>query len=167
MAKAARSGKSSPRPRRSSQIPDPADPAGPRGGQRRGRGAEHPEHASDQRARTRGAQPGNLNALKHGFYAKHFRSDELAELAQATAANLNGEIGLTRVAARRVLALLDEAESAVEKVALLNAISMAAMRVASLLKTKKFLSGNGDDMSAALQEALRDVALETEYGRSP
>ena len=53
--------------------------------------------------------------------------DELEELAEATVANLNGEIGLTRVAARRVLGLLDEAESDFERVALLNAITMAAM----------------------------------------
>lgn len=112
-------------------------------------------------SKRRGAQPGNLNALKHGFYAKHFKTDELQELAEATAQNLNGEIGLSRIAARRVLALLDEVESAEEKVALLNAITMAAMRVASLLKTKKYLSGNGDDMGAALQEALKDVSLET------
>jgi hypothetical protein len=137
---------------------------------KRSRGAEYHEprelRGEDLPRRKRGAQPGNLNALKHGFYAKHFRSDELAELAQATTASLNGEIGLTRVAARRVLALLDEAERADDpvgsKVALLNAISMAALRVASLLKTKKYLSGNGDDMGAALQEALKDVAEETE-----
>lgn len=104
--------------------------------------------------RRRGAQPGNLNALKHGFYAKHFRHDELAALAETTAQNLNGEIGLSRVAARRVLALLDDAENAQERVALLNAITTAAMRVASLLKTKKYLSGESDDMGAALQEAL-------------
>jgi hypothetical protein len=117
-----------------------------------------------EQKRTRGGQPGNLNALKHGFYAKHFKADELQELADATAVNLNGEIGLTRVAARRVLALLDEAEDADQRVALLNAITMAAMRVASLLKTKKYLSGDGDDMGAALSEALKDVALETQRG---
>lgn len=103
------------------------------------------------------AKAGNLNALKHGFYAKHFKADELQELAEATVATLNGEIGLTRVAARRVLALIDEAENAQERVALLNAITMAAMRVASLLKTKKSLSGDGDDLNAALQEALKSL----------
>lgn len=115
-------------------------------------------------ARRRGAQPGNLNALKHGFYAKHFRSDELEGLADATIQNLNGEIGMTRVAARRVLALLDETEDAKERIALLNAITMAATRVASLLKAKKYLTGNGDEMGAALKEALRDVALEAAEG---
>lgn len=117
---------------------------------------------SDSPRRSPGGQPGNLNALKHGFYAKHFRTDELTELAEATVQTLNGEIGLTRVAARRVLALLDEAEDPQERVALLNAITMAAMRVASLLKTKKYLSGDGSDMGSALQEVLKDVALETE-----
>jgi hypothetical protein len=113
-------------------------------------------------ARREGAQPGNLNALKHGFYSKHMRADELTDLAKVTAQNLNGEIGLTRVAARRVLALIDEAKTTEEKVALLNAITMAAMRVASLLKTKNFLAGSNDDMGAALQEALKDVALEVQ-----
>ncbi len=123
-------------------------------------------HVAPSPRRSRGAQPGNLNALKHGFYAKHFKTDELAALAEATAGTLNGEISLARIAARRVLGLLEEAGTPEEKVALLNAITMAAMRVASLLKTKKYLSGDGDDastsLSTALQEALKDVALETE-----
>lgn len=144
------------RPRSSLGFSDDASP-------RRRRGArQSPEHLTDQGGRRRGAQPGNLNALKHGFYAKHFKSDELAQLADATAQNLNGEIGLSRIAARRVLGLLDEVETPEEKAALLNAITMAAMRVASLLKTKKYLSGDGDGVGVSLQEALRDVALEVE-----
>ena len=155
------------------------------------RRGESPEHASGERGRKRrGAQPGNLNALKHGFYAKHFRADELAELAAATdpesmtpdvspgtrlrgptarvspGAQLNGEIGLTRVAARRVLALARRgAGPPKRRSALLNAISLAAMRVANLLKAKKSLGGNGDNVTDALQQALADVALESGTGQ--
>ena len=31
-------------------------------------------------SRKRGAQPGNTNALKHGFYARAYRSGELNDL---------------------------------------------------------------------------------------
>lgn len=142
------------RPHSSSNFSADASPRERRGAR------QSPEHPTGQGGRRRGAQPGNLNALKHGFYAKHFRSDELAQLAEATTQNLNGEIGLSRIAARRVLGLLDEVETPEEKAALLNAITMAAMRVASLLKTKKYLSGDGEGVGAALQEALKGVALE-------
>ena len=55
---------------------------------------------------------------------------------------------------------LPEAEGTVRgKIALANVISTAAVRVASLLKTK-YLNGDGDALGAALEEALRSVAEE-------
>ena len=47
--------------------------------------------------RKRGGQPKNANALKHGLYARHFRTDELAALAVSTDNGLDDEIAMMRV----------------------------------------------------------------------
>jgi hypothetical protein len=48
-----------------------------------------------------------LNAIRHGFLARQLRADEAADLQEAAAKTLSGEIALTRVAARRMLARLE------------------------------------------------------------
>jgi len=58
----------------------------------------------DNRPRPRGAQPGNTNALKHGFYAKHFNQLELSDLETALSGGLDNEIEMLRVAQRRTFA---------------------------------------------------------------
>ncbi len=56
---------------------------------------------------TVGAPPGNQNRCTHGFYATILRRDELADLAaHAGDTTLDAEIAITRVALRRVLAML-------------------------------------------------------------
>ena len=50
------------------------------------------------RQRKKGEQPWNLNALKHGFYSKHFLKGEGLDLEEA--GNLQEEIEMMRVVAR-------------------------------------------------------------------
>jgi hypothetical protein len=115
---------------------------------------------ADPEPRRVGGQPGNHNAVTHGLYARHYAPEELQALAEASQ-NLDGEIELTRVATRRILALLDEAQTPEEKLALLNAMTQASMRVASLFKTQKFLAGESDGLTDALAQALAEVAEES------
>jgi hypothetical protein len=42
--------------------------------------------------RSRGAQPGNTNALKHGFYSKRFSQLELTDLETALGDGLGDEV---------------------------------------------------------------------------
>lgn len=51
--------------------------------------------------RKRGAQPGNRNAIKHGFYSDQFKLAEKMSLTQIEQADLNNEIELFRVQLRR------------------------------------------------------------------
>ncbi len=51
--------------------------------------------------RKRGGQTGNLNALKHGFYSKHFKRSELDDLEEI--GDLQEEIQMMRVVIRRLL----------------------------------------------------------------
>ena len=55
--------------------------------------------------RKRGAQPGNLNALKHGFYSRNFLDLENTDLEAMLAQDLESEIAMLRVVVRRAFEL--------------------------------------------------------------
>jgi hypothetical protein len=57
--------------------------------------------------RKRGAQPGNTNALKHGFYSHRFNNLEISDLNTALSDGLTDEIALLRVIIRRVFEYAD------------------------------------------------------------
>lgn len=89
--------------------------------------------------RQRGGQPGNLNALKHGFYSKRFQRGELLDLEQA--GDLKEEIGMMRVVARRLLKMSRGCRDLQELIQVLNALGLATTRVAGMMRTLKFLGG--------------------------
>ena len=96
---------------------------------------------------TRGAPKGNKNALKHGFYSRHFRQAELQDLDVLTDAStsLLSEIAALRVAARRMSEALytNQIEGeAIDWISVLNALGLAYNRIAGLLKTQKLLEGD-------------------------
>ena len=107
--------------------------------------------------RRRGAQPDNTNALKHGFYSRHFRGLAEAELQAALSGGLDEEIAMLRVVVRQVFALANGAEQLESGVKLLGALGVASIRLAKLLQTQKELGGDGDQVLAALSDALEDV----------
>lgn len=118
--------------------------------------------ASDLPAkRRRGAQPGNMNALKHGFYAALFRPAELSDLETMLETGLAGEAAMLRVMTRRVLALAGGVEDLDEAVRVLRALGVACARLAALLKAEKELAGEGEAHArAAISQALTEVVDE-------
>lgn len=113
-----------------------------------------------------GAQPGNLNAAKHFIYSKRFKSsanlsDKDLKLAEE---GIDHEIALLRKFLLRVAAMADKnpkkGQPDVSPAMLLDLVGTTAIRVGSLLKTKKFLSGEGGGFEAALEQALLEVAAE-------
>lgn len=109
--------------------------------------------------RPRGAPVGNLNALKHGFYSRAFLHKELADLDEDNS-GLEAEVKLTRVALRRVAELMQRKRNVEDVCALMSAIGVGAMRVGSLLKIKRYLSGEGDSNASALEAMIKAVAEE-------
>jgi hypothetical protein len=107
--------------------------------------------------RRRGAQPGNTNALKHGFYSRHFRGLAEAELQAALSGGLDEEIAMLRLVVRQVFALAKGVEQLEQGVKLLGALGVASIRLAKLLQTQQELGGSGDQLLAALSQALGDV----------
>ena len=110
--------------------------------------------------RRRGGQPGNTNALKHGFYSRAFKSGELADLDAILAEGLQDEIAMLRLTTRRVIEFINEFETPKEAVATLGALGLAATRLAGLMRTQKILAGQEQNTSAALSQALGEVVKE-------
>jgi hypothetical protein len=106
----------------------------------------------------RGGQPGNLNALKHGFYSKHFQRSEVKDLEEI--GDLKEEIQMMRVVTRRLLEAAKDCKEVGELSNLLNTLGLAATRVGGLMKTRKFLGGEDEEdlgiLAAALDEVLKE-----------
>ena len=109
--------------------------------------------------RSRGAQPGNTNALKHGFYSRTFRRIESGDLTDLADLDLSNEINLLRVYIRRLAE--DEPENMKDKIAQLNALSLAADRIATIAYRRNIIAGSQDtQVSAAFDNALDQVIKE-------
>ena len=103
----------------------------------------------------RGGQRGNMNALKHGLYLKHFTKVE-SELLDKSPADLESEIAMARVAMLRVFGMFSKVD-AENRLGMFEALSVASTRLATLLRTAKFLRGEGDDVGLALAQALAEL----------
>ncbi|MFZ2097316.1 MAG: hypothetical protein WAV05_11835 [Anaerolineales bacterium] len=109
---------------------------------------------------SRGAPKGNLNALKHGFYSRLFRSDETSEL-EDDSASLENEITLLRVMIRRTMELADGIDDLKEATRVLDALGAAAGRLANLLRAQKSLNERrsqvADEISLAIQQVNQEL----------
>ena len=113
--------------------------------------------------RRRGAQPGNTNALIHGFYSRQMHAGEIADLS-AISPDLNGEIAMLRVLANRaVTAVNDATDLTVDDWSkLLNSIGSAFIKISALTRTQAILSGENESVDSALSRALATVLKDWE-----
>lgn len=98
-----------------------------------------------------GAPPGNSNALKHGFYARHSRP---------SSAGLQDEINLLRVYIRRVVELSHDAASLPEAVSLLRVLSLAATSLTRLIRTQSYIASLNTPYKEEIEQALSEVLVE-------
>jgi len=107
----------------------------------------------------RGAQPGNLNALRHGYYSRVFQETETADLETMLATGLQDEINALRVVTRRMLTLAQD-QDLNTTMNTLGALGMAATRLAGLLKTQRMLGSDSTDTSRAIADAIAGIVQE-------
>jgi hypothetical protein len=109
----------------------------------------------------RGAQKGNLNALKHGFYSRLYRDAESSEVEEDQTTSLENEITLLRVMIWRTMELADGIDDLKEATRVLDALGAAAGRLANLLRAQKSLkgaqSGVADEISIAIQQVNQEL----------
>lgn len=113
--------------------------------------------------RKRGAQPGNQNAARHGFYSDQFAPDELALIAAFTQdPTIDDELWMQRVFNRRLLRYSSREEMpTADLVELAKALAIGTGRVARLLRDKRALSGEAaDGLAGAIALALDEISTE-------
>jgi hypothetical protein len=112
----------------------------------------------NQPRRLRGAQPGNCNALKHGFYSRHFKHGEVEDLAVFNDI-LDEEIDMLRVVHRRALEYATQFEPGdlKEWSRLLTAFGLSATHLGKLLDYKHRLQGGQNELDALFTQAIREL----------
>ena len=111
--------------------------------------------------RKQGAQPGNVNAWKHGFYSRRFKALELADLETVLQNSLDDEIALLRVMIRRVFDFADQEAASLEDWSMaLSTLGAASTRLAGLIRTQQLTSGGADSLEDVLAQALGEAAHE-------
>lgn len=120
-----------------------------------------------------GAQPGNKNAMKHGFYAKRFSDSESRRLDTQDLTDVKSEIAFLRVCIDRLSEQLDFSISYFQNkdgadtnsrddhyLKQLNTLSIMAQSIATLVRTDHLVKGKAGDVSSAIFEALEEIRLE-------
>jgi hypothetical protein len=113
--------------------------------------------------RRAGGQPRNLNALKHGFYSRLYRSGEIADLEQAGAPSLADEITMLRVLMRRMFEQAMHDDPDLETwIKCTDMLGKTSHHLSALMRAQASLAGQDQDVATALTEALAEVLKELE-----
>ena len=115
-----------------------------------------------KKKRKKGAQPGNLNALKHGFYSRQFQERELVDLEEIDAEGLENEIAMLRVMIRRLMEMVNDCDNLDQLNAVVGTLGMASSRLASMLRTESFIDKRqeiDDEISRGLHAAAIELGI--------
>jgi hypothetical protein len=113
--------------------------------------------------RKRGAQPGNRNNYKHGFYAKNFSSDEQKNLNHKP--DLESELKAARVITNRVLARItrnglgpkDEGIIDKKTMRMINDLFHLFTSIAALARNHQLASSQYKPVETTILQALHDI----------
>ncbi len=114
-------------------------------------------HPTPSVKRHRGAQPGNINALKHGFYTRRFTPNDLAGVESTDYNSLMEEIAIIRLYARRLIELDNQSADITQVSDTLRILCLASITITRLVKTSQFLRSTGDSSASDLHEALEHL----------
>jgi len=111
--------------------------------------------------RQRGGQPGNANALKHGFYSRHLpgMKESAEEALQTEFPGFEEEIFILRLYIRRLLEWSASAHEFDEAIALYRTLCLALSTLARLSREHRALTADPVDNLAALREAHAGITL--------
>ena len=111
--------------------------------------------------RKRGGQPGNINAIKHGRFARRV---PINHSPTSISSSLEEEINMLRTETRRLFKLAHQAGDIDQMIKVLGALGLASIRTSRLLRVQKEL-GNGDKVLAIIASALEAAVDEEERKR--
>jgi hypothetical protein len=107
--------------------------------------------------RHRGGQPGNINALKHGFYTRRFAQADLAGVESIDFNGLLDEIAIIRLYARRLIELDNQSDDISQVADILRILCLASLTITRLVKTSRFLQADNNSSSTDLHRALEHL----------
>ena len=118
-----------------------------------------------------GGQPGNKNAMRHGFYAKRFTADENKRLDGIEPTDLLSEIAFIRVCMDRLAGELnfdaayhtDNQHNETRDphyLSQLNTLSLMTQSLSTLTRTHHLIHGKSGNVIDAIQQALEELRLE-------
>ncbi len=127
--------------------------------------------------RKRGGQAGNKNALRHGFYSRQFRAEEIKRLDEQEPTDVKAEIELLRVMLDRLTDQLDfdpvyvpgkdENGAPIQTqirddhyLKQLNTMTLIAQSIATLARTDHLIHGKTGSVQDAILQALEELRLE-------
>jgi hypothetical protein len=111
--------------------------------------------------KNRGAQPGNQNARKHGFYSTHFKQREKQILDTLEPSDISAEIELIRVTCSRFLQAWNDSHHRPDlesSLVALRAVNLSAHTIAMLLRVQS--------ITGAPRQELEDLLKELEVDES-
>ena len=120
-----------------------------------GRASEPPANIAHAPAKRPGAQPGNHNAVKHGYYSSIFKATERRLLEQLPLTDLSAEIELIRVTNKRFLQALSARKDDLDfetQLTALRAVNLSAHSIATLLRAHALTAALNRDAAEAVAE---------------
>ena len=117
------------------------------------------ENSEDPGKRRKGAQLGNNNAIKNGFYSRYYKRRDITDLQKHDFEGLKDEIELFRVQIRRISEMSADIKNLHEALDFLNCFSHAFHSLSRLVRTNHFVF-KSQDGSSDIQKALNEVLLE-------
>jgi hypothetical protein len=111
--------------------------------------------------RKRGGQPGNSNALRHGFFSRSFIEAEMDDLEENVKGEFMDEIALARVNAAHLAELLKDYKniSLDDYVSASNALNNYLDHIQSLSRAQRFMYRDQTTLEQALAE-LADIPVD-------
>lgn len=109
-----------------------------------------------QNLNKRGGQPANLNALKHGFYASHYRPEELRQMEDVDEDDLAEECALMQVLMKRVFIGLKNNVPLPDFLRAIRVLSYADACYEKLNRGRSLILG-GKSLADIASEVLREL----------
>lgn len=117
-----------------------------------------------------GGQPGNKNALRHGFYSKRMNLDEMQRLDDQDPTDVQAEIALLRVCIDRLAEQLNLDEVTMHTkegtwrddhyLKQFNTLALMMQSIATLARTHHLIYGKAGGVQDDIKDALEELRLE-------
>jgi len=118
-------------------------------------------HDLSPRSGGRGGQPGNTNALRHGFYARNLGLESPTAIDETQMRNLLGEAAMLKDYMFKLYTRTIDSNDNAEIAETLRALSMASMALSRLLevhcRVRVYESGILDSAEESLRETIASL----------